>query len=84
MKPYYIVFIRPVGSRVWTSERIATSRDAAERYAAEERNKKVRFADGSVHLQSTAVVQVELPEPPDSTQQHFEAWELGTCTRSIP
>jgi len=65
MKTYYIVFVRPVGSSCWTSERIATTEAMAEQYAEEERNRKIRFADGSVHLQSTAIVSVNLPDSPD-------------------
>lgn len=67
MKTYYIVFVRPVGSKCWTSERIATTKTMATKYAAEERNKKIKFADGSLHIQSTAIVRVNLPELPDSS-----------------
>jgi hypothetical protein len=79
----FIVLIRPVGSGCWTIERIAPSREAADRYAAEERNKKIRFADASMHLQSTAIIEAELPSERDATQQHWEAHEVATVTRSV-
>lgn len=84
MKPYYVTFVRPVGSRCWTPERLATTLEAAERHAIEERNRKVKFADGSVHLQSTATVLVILPEVPDTTQQHHEPDVTGTVKLGIP
>ena len=84
MKPYYVTFVRPVGSKTWTPERLAPTPDAADRQAIEERNRKVRFADGSLHLQSTAIVLVELPEEPDTTQQHHEAVRSATVRLGIP
>ncbi len=72
MKTYYIVFVRPVGSSCWTSERIATTKAMATKYARDERNTKIRFADGSLHLQSTAIAEVELPEMPDSCVTNYD------------
>lgn len=80
---YYVTFIRPVGSRCWTAERVAGTPDGAEKQAAEERNKKVTFADGSVHLQSTAIVMIELPTEVDASIQHFEPAGLGLVRRSV-
>lgn len=71
-KPYFITLIRPVGSNCWTTQRLAPTKEAAERQAQEERNAKIVFKDGSVHLQSTAIVCVMLPNEPDTTQQHYE------------
>lgn len=84
MKPYYVTFIRPVGSGCWTPERLAPTAEAADRYAIEERNRKIRFADGSVHLQSTATVLVMLPEAADTTQQHHDPDVAGTVKLGIP
>ena len=84
MKPYYVTFIRPVGSGCWTPERLAPTAEAADRQAIEERNRKVRFADGSVHLQSTATVLVMLPEAADTTQQHHDSHVAGTVKLGIP
>jgi len=84
MKPYYVTFVRPVGSGCWTVERLAARPDAADRQAVDERNKKVLFADGSVHIQSTATVLVMLPEVPDTTQQHHEPDVTGTVKLGIP
>jgi hypothetical protein len=81
---HYIVMIRPVGSYCWTAERIAKTEAAAERLARDERNRKIRFADGSMHLQSTAIVQVELPDDRDETQQHYGCAGAATVERSIP
>lgn len=81
---YFIVLIRPVGSNCWTTERIAKSRAVAEQYAVEERNKKLRFADGSMHLQSTAIVELDLPGDPDKTQQHYDPLNIGNTMRGIP
>lgn len=83
-KPYYITFVRPVGSSCWTAERIAPSDEAAYRQAVEERNKKIHFADGSLHLQSTAIVAVLLPAEIDATQQHYEPDVTGAVKRGIP
>lgn len=81
---YFIVLVRPVGSNCWTTERIAKTKPVAERYATEERNKKIRFADGSMHLQSTAIVELDLPSEPDKTQQHYEPNNVGDTTLGIP
>jgi hypothetical protein len=64
-------------------EGLAVTRDGAERAAAEWRNRKIRFANGSMHLQSTAIVEWKLPSEPDKTQQHYEADNAGTVKRSI-
>lgn len=72
MKTYYIVFVRPVGSSCWTSERIATTKAMAMKYADEERIRKIRFADGSLHLQSTSIVSVKLPESPESSRMSYD------------
>ena len=72
MKAYYVVFIRPVGSHCWTPERLATNEETAKEYAEEERNRKITFVDGSVHIQSTAIVRVNLPELPDSSCMDYD------------
>lgn len=84
MKTYYVTFVRPVGSKTWTPERLAPTPDAADRQAIEERNRKVRFADGSLHRQSTAIARVELPEEPDTTQQHHDPDRIATVKLGIP
>lgn len=81
---YFIILVRPVGSNCWTTERIAKTKPVAEQYATEERNKKIRFADGSMHLQSTAIVELCLPSEPDITQQHYEPHAVGDTTLGIP
>ena len=83
MKAYYLTLIRPVGSGCWTVEKIAPTLEASERQAAEERNRNVRFHDGSMHLQSTATVCVLLPGPADKTQQHYKPMESGTVKLGI-
>lgn len=83
-KPVYLVMVRPVRSACWTVERIASSQAVAERLANEERNRKIRFANGSVHLQSTAIICAQLPEDRDETQQHFDSEVAATVVRGIP
>lgn len=78
MKSYYIVLVRPVGSHCWTVETIAVTAGGANKRAAECRNAKIRFADGSVHIQSTCIVHVTLPAEPDKTQQHYDQGLTGT------
>lgn len=80
---YFIILVRPVGSNCWTTERIAKSIAFAEQYAAEERNKKIRFADGSMHLQSTAIVELDLPGDPDKTQQHYDPSNVANTVRGV-
>jgi len=79
----FAVMVRPVGSHCWTVESLAVTRVGAETAAAEWRNRKIRFANGSMHLQSTAIVELKLPGEPDKTQQHYEADTAGTVKRSV-
>lgn len=83
MKPLHIILVRPVGSDCWTVETIAGSPSHAELSAAELRNEKIHFADGSVHLQSTAIVCAMLPKATDATQQHYESGVAATVMRGI-
>lgn len=83
-KSTFAVMVRPVGSHCWTVEALAVTRDGAEKRAAECRNQKITFADRSVHLQSTAIVELSLPRETDKAQQHYEAAAVGTVKLSIP
>lgn len=75
---YYITMVRPVGSHCWTVEGIATSMEVAEKRAEECRNRKIRFANGSMHLQSTAIVEAVLPRDPDKRQDHYTSHGTGS------
>lgn len=83
MKTTYLTLIRPVGLHCWTVERHSPTLEGAERQAAEERNRKIVFADKSVHLQSTAIIRVDLPGELDTSQQHWEPGSAATVVRSI-
>ncbi|MHB9007632.1 MAG: hypothetical protein ACYDC1_11940 [Limisphaerales bacterium] len=83
-KSYYLTMIRPVGSSCWTFARISTGPKYADRSGVEERNRKVPFADGSLHLQSTATIRVELPAEPDQVQTHNDPETTATVKIGIP